>query len=119
VRRPPTVHIDPEYFNSGSIGAQTSVEDQYFRTGVEPTLRIVIDNFLKKLEPHERAAVQMCVMERYSYAQAAEWFTQERGIKTDRKTVWRWARNGVQKLSGMFERAGWVAQLDPRLSFDD
>lgn len=115
MRRPSTAHIDPDYFDSGAIGAQTAVEDQYFRSGAEPTLRIVIDYFLKKLDDNERIAVQMCVMEGYSYNEAAKWFTEERGRPTDRKTVWRWARNGLQKLEGMFGRAGWAAQLEPRL----
>ena len=119
MRLPPEAHIDPEYFESGSIGSQTSVEDRYFRTGAEPTLRIVVDNFMKKLDYNERVAVEMCIMQRHSYGEAARWFTQDRGIKTDPKTVWRWARKGLGKLSGMFERAGWVAQLDPRLSFTE
>lgn len=119
MRRPPTAFVDPEYFDSGAIGQQTAVEDQYFRTGAESTLRIVVDNFLQKLEPNERVAVQMCIMEGQSYGEAAKWFTIERGIKTDPKTVWRWARKGLAKLTSMFDKAGWVAQLDPRLSFEE
>lgn len=116
MRRPPTAFVDPEYFESGAIGAQTAQEDEYFRSGAEPTIRIVIDTFLQKLDRNERIAVEMCVMQRHSYAEAAKWFTQDRGRRTDPKTVWRWARNGVKKLGGMFERSGWVSQFDERLA---
>lgn len=113
------VLLDPEYLASGSIGAQTGREDDYFRTGAEPTLRIVIDYMLQQLDEPQRTAVQMCVMERISYAQAAEWFSGERRKKTDPKTVWRWAQQGVEQLSRMFENAGWASQLTPKLDFEE
>lgn len=117
--RSPEVLLDPEYLASGSIGAQTASEDEYFRTGNEPTLRIVVDYMLQQLEEPQRTAVQMCIMERISYAQAAQWFSSERGKKTDPKTVWRWAQQGVEQLARMFEKAGWAAQIVPKLDFEE
>lgn len=119
MRRPRTVTIDPSYLTSGDIGAQTAHYDTPFESDAEPTLRIVVDYFLQKLEEPQRTAVQMCVMEGISYAQAAEWFSGERGIKTDPKTVWRWAKQGVERLGKMFERAGWAKAIEPRLLFEE
>jgi len=119
VNRSPEVLLDPEYLASGDIGLQTAHYDTYFRTNTEPTLRIVVDYMLSQIPDPQRTAVQMCVMERISYAKAAVWFTEHRNKRTDPKTVWRWAQQGVSKLSDMFGRAGWAAQLDPRLDFED
>lgn len=110
--------IDPEYMTSGEIGKKTATHDVYFRNGTEPTLRILVDHMLQQLEPNQRTAVQMCVMERLSYAAAAQTISVERGIKTDPKTVWRWARNGVQALGEMFERSGWAGMIEPKLLFE-
>jgi DNA-directed RNA polymerase specialized sigma24 family protein len=74
---------------------------------------------LQQLEPNQRTAVQMCVMEGLSYAAAAKTIGLERGIKTDPKTVWRWARNGVQALGKMFERSGWAGMMEPKLLFEE
>jgi len=119
VSRGQEVLIDPEYLASGDIGSQTAHYDTYFRTNTEPTLRIVVDYMLGQIRDPQRAAVQMCVMERISYAKAAEWFTVQRGKKTDPKTVWRWAQQGVKQLADMFGKAGWAAKLDPRLDFEE
>ena len=115
MRRPARTTLDPAALESGSIGAQTATEDTYFDGGVEPTLRIVVTHFLERLEEPQKTAVEMCIMKRMTYKEAAEWFTAERGRTTDPKTVWRWAQQGVQQLARMFERAKWATAIEPRI----
>lgn len=115
MRRPKTAIISPEYFDSGEIGRQTSSDDAYFRAVGETTMKIVIDHFLQRLPPMHRAAVEMCVMSGMTYNDAAERLSAERGIDTDPKTVWRWARKGVDQLTEMFDNAKWAASLEPKM----
>jgi DNA-directed RNA polymerase specialized sigma24 family protein len=100
---------------SGDIGRQTADVDTYVASGVEPTLRIVVHQFLEQLQEPQRAAVEMCIMKRMTYKEAAEWFTLERGVKTDPKTVWRWAQQGVDRLGTMFSNAKWATAIEPRI----
>jgi len=115
MRRPARTTLDPAALDSGDIGRQTSVSDDYFAAGVEPTLRIVVSHFLDQMPDKQRAAVEMCVMKRMTYKEAAEWFTVERGIKTDAKTVWRWAQQGIEQLGTMFANARWTTSIEPRI----
>ena len=115
MRRPRRTTLDPAALESGDIGRQTAVEDTYFDGGVEPTLRIVMHHFLEKLQEPQKTAVEMCIMKRMTYKEAAEWFTAERGKTTDPKTVWRWAQQGVAQLATMFENAKWTHGIDPRI----
>jgi len=115
MRRPARTTIDPAALESGDIGRQTAVVDDYFDGGVEATLRIVVTHFMDQLQDPQRTAVEMCIMKRMTYKEAAEWFTAERGIKTDPKTVWRWAQQGVATLATMFENARWVHSIEPRV----
>lgn len=120
MRRPRRTTLDPAALESGDIGAQTASTDRYFDGGVEPTIRIVVGHFLERLDEPQKSAVQMCIMKRMTYKEAAEWFTIERGIKTDPKTVWRWAQQGVDRLGKMFEKARWVSGIEPRVpGYDD
>ena len=107
--------VDPEYFASGEIGAQTADHDEYFKQGGEKTLRILIGYFVEQLEEPKRTAVQMCVMQGHSYAQAARVIGEERGRDTDPKTVWRWARKGLQDLARMLDAAKWAPAIEPKL----
>lgn len=115
MKRPRQAIVSPDYFASGEIGAQTADYDKYFTTGEEPTLRIMFDHFVAKLPEPQKSAVQMCIMSRLTYEQAAEHFTVERGINTDRKTVWRWAQQGVEMLARMLKAAGWAAAMSPKV----
>jgi DNA-directed RNA polymerase specialized sigma24 family protein len=115
MRRPRRTTLDPAALGSGDIGRQTAVEDFYFNGEVEPTLRIVVHHFLERLEDPQKSAVEMCIMKRMTYKEAAEWFTQERRKNTDPKTVWRWAQQGVAQLGKMFENAQWAHGIDPRI----
>ena len=115
MRRPRQTTIDPEYLESGSIGLSTATHDRYFTTGGEPTLRIVIDQFIQKVPEPQRSAVEMCVMKRVTYKEAAEWFTVQRGITTDPKTVWRWAQKGVEIIGNMLQSTAWASAVAPQL----
>ncbi len=115
MRRPARTSLDPAAMESGDIGRQTADVDTYFASGVEPTLRIVVHQFLEQLQEPQRAAVEMCIMKRMTYKEAAEWFTLERGVKTDPKTVWRWAQQGVDRLGTMFSNAKWATAIEPRI----
>jgi DNA-directed RNA polymerase specialized sigma24 family protein len=115
VRRPARTTLDPVVLESGDLGRQTATTDGYFTGGVEPTLRIVVHQFLEQLKEPQRTAVEMCIMKRMTYKEAAEWFTLERGVKTDPKTVWRWAQQGVATLKQMFARAKWTTAIEPRI----
>lgn len=115
MRRPRRTTLDPAALESGQIGSQTATEDRYFDGGVEPTLRIVVQNFVARLDEPQRTAVEMCIMKRVTYKEAAEWFTLERGKTTDPKTVWRWAQQGLAKLAIMFDNAKWASAIEPRI----
>jgi len=115
VRRPRRTTLDPASLDSGSIGSQTAGEDTYFTGGVEPTLRIVVYYLLERLEEPQKSAVEMCIMKRVTYKEAAEWFTLERGRVTDPKTVWRWAQQGLAQLAIMFDSARWMQGIEPRI----
>jgi DNA-directed RNA polymerase specialized sigma24 family protein len=115
VRRPTRTTLDPVALESGDIGRQTANTDRYFDGGVEPTLRILVSHFIERLDEPQRTAVEMCIMKRMTYKEAAEWFTLERGIKTDPKTVWRWAQQGVDRLGRMFQRARWMHAIEPKV----
>ena len=118
MRRPRQTTLDPGFLESGSIGAATATHDEYFTERPEPTLRIVMDNFLQHVpEPH-KSAVEMCVMKRVTYKDAAEWFTVERGINTDPKTVWRWAQKGVETMRTMLADTAWAGAMLPGLPED-
>lgn len=108
-RRPPDAIIPPEYFDSGEIGRQTSSGDNYFTSKRhEDSTRMVLDTFVKNLPEWKKSAVQMCVMSNMTYEQAAEHISELRGKRTDKKTVWRWARSGLEDLKVWLVKSPWV-----------
>ena len=112
MRRPRTATIDAAWFDTGAIGRQTASLDNYFQTGtVDPTLRIVIDAFVTQLGQPQRTAVEMCLMQGLSYAEAARTISIERGKRTDPKTVWRWARQGADAMRRMLTSAAWTSEM--------
>lgn len=120
MRRPRQTTLDPEYLESGSIGLSTSTYDRYFSAQTEDTIRIVIDNFIRYVPEPQRTAMEMCVMKRMTYKEAAEYFTVQRGKNTDPKTVWRWARQGVETMKRMLSKAAWAGAIMPNLpEWDD
>lgn len=115
MRRPRQAIVSPDYLASGELGGQTADYDEYFSSGGEPTLRILFDHFMSKLPEPQKSAVEMCVMSRLTYEEASQYFTLERGINTDKKTVWRWAQQGVEMLGKMLKAAGWAAAISPKV----
>jgi hypothetical protein len=106
-----TVFIDPALFDSGAVGQATGEEDSYFSSSPEDVVRMVLDNFIKELPPLKRAAVEMCVMSQMTYEEAAEHLTMIRGVKTDKKTVWRWAQSGLEDVKSWLMESPWVAAI--------
>jgi DNA-directed RNA polymerase specialized sigma24 family protein len=115
VRTPPAVHVDPDWFNDGQIGVQTATTDHYFIRSDERTMAIVADYFVSQLEEPIRSAVEMCIMQNLSYEEAAQAISLTRGKNTDRKTVWRWARKGVEELQKMFSAAQWAGAISEKV----
>jgi len=114
-KRPNNVIIPPEYFESGEIGRQTAVGDDYFSSKEsESSTRMVLDTFVNLLPEWKRSAVQMCIMSNMTYEQAAEEISVLRGKTTDKKTVWRWAKAGVDDLKLWLIKSPWVAHVTNR-----
>lgn len=104
--------VPPEYFESGEIGRQTARQDNYFTSAeAEESTRMVIDNFVNQLPEWKRSAVQMCIMANLTYEEAAEEISVLRGKKTDKKTVWRWAKAGVEDMKKWLVKSPWVAAM--------
>ena len=106
--RPTTSYVSPDAFGSGEIGRQTAVEDEYFKQNPEPSIRMILSHFVQQVPEYKRSAVEMCVMSQITYEAAAETISIMRGVKTDKKTVWRWAQAGLEDIKAMLIRSPWV-----------
>jgi DNA-directed RNA polymerase specialized sigma24 family protein len=115
MRRPRRTTLSPEAFDSGDIGGQTATYDRYFYEEKDPTLRIVISHFVNRLPEPQKSAVEMCIMAGMTYEEAATHISVQRGIVTHKKTVWRWAKQGVTMLGNMFKSAGWATAISPKV----
>jgi len=115
LRRPRKTTISPDAFGTGDIGAQTATHDKYFYEDKDSTIRIVLDHFVARLPEPQKSAVEMCIMAGMTYQEAADHMTVQRGIVTDKKTVWRWAKQGVEMLGRMFKSAGWAGAISPKV----
>jgi len=115
MRRPRRTTLDPDSFGSGSIGAQTATHDKYFHEHKDSTIRIVLAHFVNRLPEPQKSSVEMCIMAGMTYEEAAHHISIQRGIVTHKKTVWRWAKQGVNMLGEMFQNAGWVGAIDPKV----
>lgn len=102
--------VPPEYFDSGEIGRQTASEDKEVR-GNDDVTRVIIDDFLQFVPEWKRSAVQMTVMSKWTYEQAAEKISELRGVPTDKKTVWRWAQQGLEIVKKYLISSPWVGAI--------
>jgi len=109
--RPSSSFVPPEYFESGEIGRQTATFDEPFMHEQEDVLRIVLDNFINMLPEWNRSSVQMTLMSKMTYEEAANVITTLRGIHTDKKTVWRWTYKGVEMIQEWLSKAPWVNNI--------
>ena len=57
----------------------------------------------------------MCIMAGMTYEEAARHISVQRGVDTHKKTVWRWAKQGVEMLAMMFKSAGWAGAISPKV----
>ena len=100
--------VSPDAFGSGEIGRQTSVTDEYFKQNPEPSVRMILSHFVNNVPEYKKSAVEMCIMSQMTYEAAASIITTQRGVDTDKKTVWRWAKAGLEDIKGMLIRSPWV-----------
>jgi DNA-directed RNA polymerase specialized sigma24 family protein len=115
MRRPRKTTISPDAFSTGDIGAQTATTDKYFHEEKDSTIRILLDHFVSRLDEPQKSAVEMCIMAGMTYEEAAGYISIQRGIGTHKKTVWRWAKQGVNTLGEMFRQAGWATAITPKV----
>jgi len=115
MRRPRRTTISPDAFGTGEIGAQTASTDRYFYEEKDSTIRILLDHFVGRLDEPQKSAVEMCIMAGMTYEEAARYISVQRGIETHKKTVWRWAKQGVNTLGVMFQQAGWATAISPKV----
>jgi hypothetical protein len=128
VNRRTVAYVSPDAFSSGEIGRQTAIEDEYFKENPEPSVRMILAHFIQYVDEYKRVAVEMCVMSRITYEAAAETISVMRGVPTDKKTVWRWAKAGLEDIKAMLIRSPWVNAatngkipvefLDPEIPID-
>ena len=121
-------YVSPEAFGSGEIGRQTAVEDEYFKKNPEPSVRMILFHFVEHVPEFKKSAVEMCVMSQLTYEEASQKISALRGISTDKKTVWRWAKAGLEDIKVMLIRSPWVNAatngkipvefLDPSISIE-
>jgi DNA-directed RNA polymerase specialized sigma24 family protein len=102
--------VPPEFFDSGQIGAQTASYDKEDNEG-DDVVRIIIDDFIQFVPEWKRSAVQMTVMSKLTYEEAAEKISVMRGVPTDKKTVWRWAQEGLQIAKDYLIASPWVGAM--------
>lgn len=104
--------MSPDMFESGKTGRMTGTSDEYFDTFEgDSVVRIVLDDFVNLLPEWQRSAVQMTIMSKMTFQEAAEYITKMRGISTHKKTVWRWAQKGVAQIKEWLVAAPWVATI--------
>lgn len=102
--------VPPEFFDSGQIGAQAASHDEPEKEG-DDVVRIIVDDFLQFVPEWKRSALQMTVMSKLTYEEAAEKITELRGVRTDKKTVWRWAQEGAEIVKDYLIASPWVGAV--------
>lgn len=104
--------VPPDVLESGGIGSIGANDAESFNaTTLDDVVRIVIEKFVDQLPEYQRSAVQMTVMSRYTYEEAANMIELLRGRPTDKKTVWRWAQQGVQSIKKWLADSPWVGAI--------
>jgi hypothetical protein len=105
--------FSPEMFNGGEIASASATHDEYFGPDFDAdnATRIVLDDFVNLLPEWKRSAVQMCIMSKLTYEEAAERISVMRGVDTHKKTVWRWAHQGVEQMKEWLVKSAWVGTL--------
>ena len=102
--------VPPEFFDSGSIGAQSASYDEKEKDS-DDVVRVIIDDFIQFVPEWRRSALQMTVMAKLTYEEAAEKISELRGVRTDKKTVWRWAQEGAEIVKEYLMASPWVGAM--------
>lgn len=108
VTRKTVSFVSPDAFGSGEIGRQTASEDDYFTNNPEPTVRMILSHFIHHVPEYKKSAVEMCVMSMMTYEEASQVISGLRGVPTDKKTVWRWAKAGLEDIKAALIKSPWV-----------
>lgn len=103
--RPKQTRIDPVWLEHGDIGAQTAHWDTYEWDRQGDSLTVVLDRLVERLPEHQRQALRGTVMAGMSYAEVG------RLMGRDRKTVWRWARQGAEQVGVWLADTPWLRVL--------
>lgn len=110
--------VEPRAFTEGNVArraAAPSVEDLF--AGEE---REVVGALLAKMvellpDERHRVAVQLTQMQGLTYSDAAELMVPVHGRRPHPKTVWTWARDGLEQLAGWVDTTPWLVELAPHL----
>lgn len=102
--------VPPEFFDSGQIGYQTASYDEEEREG-DDVVRIILDDFIQFVPEWKKSALQMTLMAKMTYEEAAQEISKLRGVETDKKTVWRWAQQGAQIVKDYLLSSPWVGAM--------
>ena len=100
---------DPSRADSGVLAQDLSYDDIYFKidSSDEDSAALVLDTIIKELPERQRAALEMCVLARITYAEAG------RMMKCSDQTMRRETIRATEKLKKRIEDTPWlVAILD-------
>ena len=111
-RRPKRTTIDPAALADGEIARQTGSRDRYFGLP-DDVLTLIVQAMVDRLPEPDRSCVRMTVMSRLSYAEAGRLLGVDLGRAgaVDPRTVWRWARRGVDLLRVSLAESPWAADM--------
>lgn len=104
--------VPPDMLESGGLASINANDGESFnKETIDDVVRLVVEKFVDQLPEWQRSAVQMAVMSQYTYEETANMISQLRGVPTDKKTVWRWARKGVQSIKEWLAESPWVGAI--------
>jgi DNA-directed RNA polymerase specialized sigma24 family protein len=100
---------DPSRSDSGVLANDLSYTDNYFNLDPndEDSAALVLESLIQELPDRQRAAVEMCILARISYAEAG------RMMKCSDQTMRRETMRAIAKIKKRIEATQWlVAILD-------
>lgn len=111
MREPARYPVSPDVFDSGLIGFRASNGADMAPEVDEDIVRIVMDTFVQKLPEWQKSAVEMTLFAGMTFQEASEYLTKLRGRPTDKKTVWRWAKQGAEQLQEWLLKSPWTGAI--------
>lgn len=121
-REPRRSPVEPRSFEEGTIAridASASAEQEALGELRRHVLGLVLVELVRFIEDRRwRSAVELTQLEGISYADAAELMVADLGYRPDPKTVWLWARNGVEQMTAWVQTTPWMAELMPSMPIE-